>query len=105
MSHVGVNLGFGNLHENLTDEQTYLGGVRPVRDRDVGVPRAVRRGGRDDRRGTGDRLIEGDGPYAVVVRAIKRGDLYALTHPDWYPMVERRNEVIAAAFRRAADDG
>jgi hypothetical protein len=41
----------------------------------------------------------------VVVRAIKRGDLYALTHPDWYPMVERRNEVIAAAFRRAADDG
>ena len=25
MSHVGVNLGFGNLHENLTDEQMYLG--------------------------------------------------------------------------------
>lgn len=27
MSHVGVNLGFGNLHENLTDEQMYLGEV------------------------------------------------------------------------------
>ena len=36
---------------------------------------------------------------AVVVRAIKRGDLYALTHPDWYPMVAERHEAIAAAFR------
>jgi hypothetical protein len=27
MSHVGVNLGFGNLHENLTDEQMYMGEV------------------------------------------------------------------------------
>jgi NAD(P)-dependent dehydrogenase (short-subunit alcohol dehydrogenase family) len=41
---------------------------------------------------------------AVVVRAIKRGDLYALTHPDWYAQVERRHEAIAAAFRQAADD-
>jgi hypothetical protein len=36
---------------------------------------------------------------AVVVRAIKRGDRYALTHPDWYPMVAERHETIAAAFR------
>ncbi len=28
MSHVGVNLGFGNLHENLTDEQMYAGEVQ-----------------------------------------------------------------------------
>jgi alkanesulfonate monooxygenase SsuD/methylene tetrahydromethanopterin reductase-like flavin-dependent oxidoreductase (luciferase family) len=28
VSHVGVNLGFGNLHENLTDEQMYAGEVR-----------------------------------------------------------------------------
>ena len=42
---------------------------------------------------------------AVVVRAIKRGDLYALTHPDWYPLVEQRHQAIAAAFRQqAADD-
>jgi NAD(P)-dependent dehydrogenase (short-subunit alcohol dehydrogenase family) len=40
----------------------------------------------------------------VVVRAVKRGDLYALTHPDWYPMVERRHDTIAAAFRQAAAD-
>ncbi len=39
---------------------------------------------------------------AVVVRAIKRGDLYALTHPDWYPLVRQRHESIAAAFRQAA---
>jgi NAD(P)-dependent dehydrogenase (short-subunit alcohol dehydrogenase family) len=40
---------------------------------------------------------------AVVVRAIKRGDLYALTHPDWYPMVAERHEAIAAAFREQED--
>jgi NAD(P)-dependent dehydrogenase (short-subunit alcohol dehydrogenase family) len=34
----------------------------------------------------------------VVVRAIKRGDLYALTHPDWYPQVAARHEAIAEAF-------
>ncbi len=28
MSHVGVNLGFGNLHEDLTDEQMYAGELR-----------------------------------------------------------------------------
>jgi alkanesulfonate monooxygenase SsuD/methylene tetrahydromethanopterin reductase-like flavin-dependent oxidoreductase (luciferase family) len=27
MSHVGVNLGFGNLHESLTDEQMYMGEI------------------------------------------------------------------------------
>jgi NAD(P)-dependent dehydrogenase (short-subunit alcohol dehydrogenase family) len=36
---------------------------------------------------------------AVVVQAIKHGDLYALTHPDWYPMVAERHEAIAAAFQ------
>jgi NAD(P)-dependent dehydrogenase (short-subunit alcohol dehydrogenase family) len=36
---------------------------------------------------------------AVVVQAIKRGDLYALTHPDWYPVVAERHEAIAEAFR------
>jgi NAD(P)-dependent dehydrogenase (short-subunit alcohol dehydrogenase family) len=42
---------------------------------------------------------------AVVVRAIRSGDLYALTHPDWYPMVEQRHQGIAAAFRQAAETG
>jgi len=37
----------------------------------------------------------------VVVSAIRHGDLYTLTHPEWYPMVERRHQAIAAAFRQA----
>jgi NAD(P)-dependent dehydrogenase (short-subunit alcohol dehydrogenase family) len=45
------------------------------------------------------RWIYPDEAGAVVVRAIKRGDLYALTHPDWYPMVAERHEAIAEAFR------
>lgn len=40
---------------------------------------------------------------AVVVRAIKRGDLYALTHPDWSGMVEQRHQAITAAFQQAAE--
>jgi hypothetical protein len=32
------------------------------------------------------RWISPDEAGAVVARAIKRGDLYALTHPDWYGM-------------------
>jgi NAD(P)-dependent dehydrogenase (short-subunit alcohol dehydrogenase family) len=34
----------------------------------------------------------------IVVDAIKRGELYALTHPDWWDMVEPRFQHIAAAF-------
>ena len=45
------------------------------------------------------RWVYPDVAGAVVVRAIKRGDLYALTHPDWYPMVAERHEAIAEAFR------
>ena len=50
----------------------------------------------------GYRWIYPDDAGAVVVRAIKRGDLYALTHPDWYPLVAERHEAIAAAFREQA---
>jgi NAD(P)-dependent dehydrogenase (short-subunit alcohol dehydrogenase family) len=48
------------------------------------------------------RWISPEEAGAVVVRAIKRGDLYALTHPEWYAMVEPRHQAIAAAFRQAA---
>ena len=34
----------------------------------------------------------------IVVDAIKRGDLYAITHPEWWGMVEQRFQGIAAAF-------
>jgi NAD(P)-dependent dehydrogenase (short-subunit alcohol dehydrogenase family) len=34
----------------------------------------------------------------IVVDAIRRGELYAITHPEWWPMVEERFAGIAAAF-------
>ncbi len=40
----------------------------------------------------------------VVVRAVKRGDFYALTHPDMGDRVEERFKAIAEAFRVAAAD-
>jgi NAD(P)-dependent dehydrogenase (short-subunit alcohol dehydrogenase family) len=50
------------------------------------------------------RWIGPDEAGAVVVRAIKRGYLYALTHPDGYPRVRARHEAIADAFRQQAAD-
>jgi NAD(P)-dependent dehydrogenase (short-subunit alcohol dehydrogenase family) len=50
----------------------------------------------------GHRWIYPDEAGAVAVRAIKRGDLYALTHPDWYPIVAERHAAIARAFREQA---
>jgi len=51
------------------------------------------------------RWITPDDAGAVVVRAIKNGYLYALTHPDWYDRVARRHERIADAFRVQAQAG
>jgi NAD(P)-dependent dehydrogenase (short-subunit alcohol dehydrogenase family) len=39
----------------------------------------------------------------IVVDAIKRGELYALTHPDWWDMVEPRFQHIAAAFGKTLE--
>lgn len=49
------------------------------------------------------RWISPEDAGTVVVRAIKRGDLYAFTHPDWSGMVEQRHQAIAAAFRQATE--
>lgn len=48
------------------------------------------------------RRIEPDEAGALVVRAIKRGDLYVLTDPDMFPEFEARYQRIAAAFHEAA---
>ena len=37
----------------------------------------------------------------IAVRAIKRGDLYAITHPEQLGEVEARHRGIEAAFRGA----
>ncbi len=91
-SRVGVSvLCPGNVHTNIG---------RSSRNRPVGLPES---GFKDI-----DIELEDNPRYrwitpadagAVAVRAIKRGDLYALTHPDWYPMVAERHEAIAEAFR------
>ena len=36
----------------------------------------------------------------VTTRAIRNDDLYALTHPEWWPMVAQRQEEIRAAFEK-----
>ena len=48
------------------------------------------------------RWLDPDEVGEIVVRAVRRGDLYALTHPEMAPQVEARFEAIAAAFRQAS---
>jgi NAD(P)-dependent dehydrogenase (short-subunit alcohol dehydrogenase family) len=40
---------------------------------------------------------------AIVVDCIKSGELYALTHPDWWDMVEPRFVAIASAFGKTLE--
>ena len=40
---------------------------------------------------------------AIVVDAIKRGELYAITHPEWWGLVQERFDGIAAAFGQHAE--
>jgi NAD(P)-dependent dehydrogenase (short-subunit alcohol dehydrogenase family) len=48
-----------------------------------------------------DRWLEPDDVGRIVVDAIRRGDLYAITHPELFTRVEQRQERLAAAFDRA----
>lgn len=48
------------------------------------------------------RRIQPDEVGALVVRTIKRGDLYVLTDPDMFPEFEARYQRIATAFHEAA---
>jgi NAD(P)-dependent dehydrogenase (short-subunit alcohol dehydrogenase family) len=54
-------------------------------------------------KGGGMRWIGGDAVADVLLRAIRRGDLYAFTHPEWAPIVRARQAKIAEAFARAAE--
>jgi NAD(P)-dependent dehydrogenase (short-subunit alcohol dehydrogenase family) len=55
-----------------------------------------------DEIGPSMRWLDPDEAGEVAVRAIKRGDLYALTHPEMAPQVEERHQRIAEAFMAAA---
>ncbi|MCP9624656.1 SDR family NAD(P)-dependent oxidoreductase [Nocardia otitidiscaviarum] len=48
------------------------------------------------------RWLEPEEVGAIVVDAIKSGELYAVTHAEWYAPIEQRHRDIAAAFDRAA---
>ncbi len=48
--------------------------------------------------------LDPDEVGALVVRSVRDGDLYALTHPDMAPAVEARHRRIEDAFRAAAAD-
>jgi NAD(P)-dependent dehydrogenase (short-subunit alcohol dehydrogenase family) len=39
----------------------------------------------------------------IVVDCIKRGELYAITHPEWWDQVEDRFQAIAAAYGRTLE--
>jgi NAD(P)-dependent dehydrogenase (short-subunit alcohol dehydrogenase family) len=47
------------------------------------------------------RFIEPADVGALVVDAIKQGDLYVLPHPEYFPSVQLRHERLVEAFERA----
>jgi NAD(P)-dependent dehydrogenase (short-subunit alcohol dehydrogenase family) len=46
----------------------------------------------------GDRWLEPTDVGAIVVDAIRRGELYGVTHPEFFTRVEQRHERLVAAF-------
>ena len=46
------------------------------------------------------RWIDGRTAGKVVAQAVLGDDLYAITHPEWWPMVDARNERIHADFTK-----
>jgi NAD(P)-dependent dehydrogenase (short-subunit alcohol dehydrogenase family) len=66
-------------------------------------PARLAPGGLHDHEAEGDpeytmRVLEPREVGAIAVGAIKRGDLYAVTHPDLFAAVEERQARVAAAF-------
>ena len=51
------------------------------------------------------RWLDADEVGRIVVRAIRRGDLYAITHPEQIGEVEARHRAIERAFREAGSAG
>ena len=51
----------------------------------------------------GMKWLEPDDIGRITIEAIAAGDLYIVSHPEGWPMVERRHQAIADAFATAAD--
>jgi NAD(P)-dependent dehydrogenase (short-subunit alcohol dehydrogenase family) len=54
--------------------------------------------------GEGLRWMRPDAVADILLRAIRRGDLYAFTHPEWAPIVQERQQEIIEAFQDAAGE-
>ena len=52
--------------------------------------------------GAAMRWIEPDDVGRMVVQGVRAGDLYIVTHPETWPMVQQRHAAIEAAFTAAA---
>ena len=52
--------------------------------------------------GEGLRWMDPDAVADILLRAVKRGDLYAFTHPEWAPIVRERHRGILNAFKAGA---
>jgi len=89
--HVRVSiLPPGPVRSNIKDSIN----LRPAGD--VGGLRAAD----FDDDGSSLRWIDGRTAGKVVAQAVLGNDLYAITHPEWWPMVEARTERIHADFTK-----
>ena len=52
--------------------------------------------------GNDARWLDPDTVADILIDAIRRGELYAMTHPEWAPIVQERHDRIMAAFAAAA---
>ena len=50
----------------------------------------------------GMKWLEPDDVGRILIESLAAGDLYVVTHPEGWPMVERRHAAIADAFAAAA---
>jgi hypothetical protein len=46
--------------------------------------------------------LEPDDVGRILIASMAAGDLYVVTHPEGWPMVQGRHEAIAAAFSAAS---
>lgn len=51
--------------------------------------------------GNDARWLDPDAVAEALFEAIRRGELYAMTHPEWAPIVQARHDRIMAAFEAA----
>ena len=52
----------------------------------------------------GMKWLEPDDVGRILIESLAAGDLYVVTHPEGWPMVERRHQAIADAFSSAASE-